>query len=97
MAKGAYKKWKERRNEGRRKVGCFDFKIYRLASSGDVPMLHPRVVMDAGERLDCNLVEKIFRGEDPLEIRCDDDVKIVLQDVQLAMLKQEVNWGDESF
>ncbi len=26
MAKGAYKKWKERRNEGRRKVGCFDSK-----------------------------------------------------------------------
>jgi len=97
MAKGAYKSWKKRRNEGRRKVGCFDFKIFRLASSGDVPMIHTRVVMDARERLDRDAVDRIFRGEDPLEMRCDNDVEIVLQEVQLTMLEQEVNWGDESF
>jgi len=97
MAKGAYEGWKIVRNRGRRKVGCFDFKIFRLADSGDVPMTHQRVVMDAGQSLDRDVVERIFRGEDPLELGRDNGVTIALQEVQLAMLEQEVNWGDESF
>ena len=97
MAKGAYKGWKIGKHRDRRKVGCFDFKIFRLDSSGDVPMTHPRVVMDAGESLDRDVVERIFKGEDPWELRRDKGVTIVLQEVQLAMLEQEVNWGDEPF
>jgi hypothetical protein len=97
MAKGAYKRWKKRRNEGRRKVGCFDFKIFRLVGSGEVPMTHRQVVMDVGKWLDKEAVNRIFRGEAPLEMICDDDVKVVLQEAQLAMLEQEVNWGEEPF
>lgn len=97
MAQGAYKEWKIDKHSDRRKVGCFDFKIFRLASNGDIPMTHPRVVMDVGERLDRDAVERIFRGEDPWEMERNIGETIVLQEAQLAMLEQEVNWGDECF
>lgn len=97
MAEGAYKGWKVRKHKSRRKVGCFDFKIFRLDSSGDVPMVHTRVITDVRGRLDRDTVDRIFRGEDPLEMGYKNDVKMVLQEAQLAMLEQEVNWGDESF
>lgn len=97
MAKGAYKKWKERRNAGRKKVGCFDFKIFRLTDSEEIPMRHPRLISDVEKNLELKAVELIFAGEDPMEIGYAEDIMIVLQEVQLAMLEQEINWGDEAF
>lgn len=97
MARGAYRQWKEIRNKDRKKVGCFDFKIFRLTSDGDLPMLHPRVIEDVGEKLNRDAVERIFRGENPLEIGLNEEVMVTLREAQLAMLEQEINWGDESF
>lgn len=97
MAKGAYKGWKRPKHSERRKVGCFDFKIFRIVSSEPVPMVHTRVITDACAVLDRNLVEEVFAGKDPQSLDLTQEESVVAQEVQLAMLEQETNWGDEPF
>jgi hypothetical protein len=53
--------------------------------------------MDTGEKLDRDVLEQVFRGKDPWELKCSNAVGIVIQEVQLSMLEQEINWGDEPF
>ena len=97
MAKGAYNGWKRRRNHGRRKVGCFDFQIYRIDGPQEVPMSHVRLVKRAPVDLTIEQIEEVFVGNDPKEVGQGHDEMIALQEAQLAMLEQEINWGDESF
>jgi len=97
VAKGAYNGWKLRRNHGRGKVGCFDFQIYRIDGPQEIPMNHVRIVKRAPEHLSIERIEEVFVGNDPWEVGHDRDEIIALQEIQLAMLEQEINWGDESF
>lgn len=97
MAKGSYKGYRKRWNEGRRKVGCFDFKIFRQAEAGAVPLVHKRVIEDALSVLSNNLVERVFAEQDPDSMSDNLTTLRVLKEVQLAMLEQEINWGDEVF
>jgi len=97
MAKGAYRGWKRAKHRGRRKVGCFDFKIFVLDDDRASPLVHQRVISDAIRCLDVRTIESVFDGHDPLEMQLTPERAKVAQEVQLAMLEQEVNWGDESF
>lgn len=42
-------------------------------------------------------VEHVFRGENPWAVGRNRAEAVVLQEAQLAMLEQEINWGDEDF
>lgn len=97
MAKGAYRGWKRAKHAGRRKVGCFDFKV--IISDGDkaTPLVHPRVISNASALLDLDIVESIFEGKDPSKMNLDSEEMRVAEEVQLAMLEQDINWGDEDF
>ena len=97
MAEGAYKGYRKKWNRGRRKVGCFDFKIFDTSGSEEMPLVHRRVIEDALSSLSGQLIEDIFSGEDPLALSEDKRVRKALNEVQLTMLEQEVNWGDEVF
>jgi hypothetical protein len=97
MAKGAYKGWKRDKHRTRPKVGCFDFKILRLDGTEEKPMVHPTVISDASGVLQLETLERIFQGEDPDRLGLPGEESLVATEVQLAMLEQEVNWGDEVF
>jgi hypothetical protein len=97
MAKGAYRLWRNRRNVGRKKIGCFDFKIFRKENNEFLPMVHDRIITDVGSKVNKNSLEQVFLGKDPHELGCDKDAMVVLQEAQLTMLEQEINWGDECF
>jgi len=94
MAKGAYRGWKRVKHVNRRKVGCFDFKIF---DTDRHPLVHPRVIAEAGRNLSREIVEKLFAGKDPFSLGLGPVKAAVCQEVQLSMLEQEVNWGDEIF
>jgi hypothetical protein len=97
MAKGAYKGWKRDKHESRRKVGCFDFKIFRTDGPVEKPMAHPSVISDAAGNLDREVLEKVFEGRDPYGLGLSDAGAILACEIQFAMLEQEINWGDEGF
>lgn len=97
MAKGAYKSWKHEKHRSRPKVGCFDFKIFRMSGSEERPMIHPTVISDAAGNLSLETLEKVFEGNDPMELGLSPGASLVATEVQLAMLEQEINWGDEVF
>ena len=97
MAKGAYRQYKHEWNKGRRKVGCFDFKIFDVSSSEPVPLVHTRTLGDAFSSADPELVEAVFMGKDPESLSNEAVATKALCEIQLAMLEQEVNWGDEFF
>jgi hypothetical protein len=97
MAKGAYKGWKRPKHFERRKVGCFDFKIFRIDGNELLPLVHTRVIDDAGQVLTKRIVEEVFSGKDPQCLGLSEGLCTVAQEVQLAMLEQEINWGDEQF
>lgn len=60
-------------------------------------MTHPRIIVDIGEKADKDIIEAIFMGEDPSKLSQNKEIKTTLQEAQLAMLEQEINWGDELF
>lgn len=97
MAEGAYKGYRKKWNHGRRKVGCFDFKIFDTSGSEEMPLVHRKVIEDALGSLSGQLIEGIFSGEDPFALSDDEIILKALNEVQLTMLEQEVNWGDEDF
>jgi hypothetical protein len=97
MAIGAYKQYRQSWNRGRRKVGCFDFKIFDVTGGSRVPLVHTKVLRDALSTLDISLVEAVFRGADPSSISDEGSIVHSLCEVQLSMLEQEINWGDEDF
>lgn len=97
MAEGAYKGYRKKWNNGRRKVGCFDFKIFDASGPEEVPLVHRKVIEDALSSLSSRLVEGVFAGEDPSSLSDDEKVLKALNEVQLTMLEQEVNWGDQEF
>lgn len=97
MAKGAYKGWKEEKNRGRRKVGCFDFKIFRIDSPKEKSLEHEDVIRRVFANSSKEAIEKAYVGEDPWEVGQNLDEKMALQEAQLTMLEQEINWGDEPF
>jgi len=98
MAKGAYDNWKKKnRAQGRDKVGCFDFKIFRLDGDNEIPMLHPRVIRDVGEYTTLESIKRVISGKDPSSEADEHSEYMILREAQLAMLEQEVNWGDEVF
>jgi hypothetical protein len=97
MARDAYRLWRKKKHENRRKVGCFDFQIYRMEGTEEVPVTHLRVVERAPALLCRDHVERVYLGEDPWEVGGTQEDALTLQEVQLAMLEQEVNWGDEPF
>ena len=97
MAKDAYRQWRKKKHENRRKVGCFDFQIYRREGAEEVPITHARVVERTPALVDREQVEKVYLGEDPWEVGGTEERILTLQEAQLAMLEQEVNWGDEPF
>jgi len=97
MAKGAYKGWKRDKHESRRKVGCFDFKIFRSDGPEERPMVHPAVISDAAGNLQRETLEKVFEGKDADRLGLSKVESALACEVQLAMLEQEVNWGDEGF
>jgi hypothetical protein len=97
MAGGAYQGYRKKWNDGRRKVGCFDFKIFDTSGPEEMPLVHRRVIEDALGSLKVPLVEGVFSGEDPFALSEDKRVRKALNEVQLTMLEQEVNWGDEVF
>ncbi len=97
MAKGAYNGWKRDKHVSRRKVGCFDFKIFRVDGSEEIPLVHPSVISDAADNLQIEVLEGIFEGKDPDMLGLSDAELVVAHEIQLAMLEQEVNWGDEGF
>jgi len=99
MAKGAYEKWKiKNRKQGRSKVGCFDFKIFKLSPDNDeVPVVHTRVINEVREHTNLAQLERIINGEDPHHIADNNNEYLILREAQLSMLEQEINWGDEVF
>jgi len=97
MARGAYEGYRKRWNTGRKKVGCFDFKIFDTTGDTDVPLVHMKVLKDALEHLDKRLIESVYIGVDPLTLSRNPEVVTTLGTVQHSMLEQEVNWGDEDF
>ena len=97
MARGAYQGWRKGRQAGRKKVGCFDFKIFRAVGPSTVPLVHTRVIPEAGLKLDRKSVEGVFSGADPHSFALAPEQLTIAQEVQLAMLEQEINWGDEQF
>jgi hypothetical protein len=97
MAKGAYKGWKNRKHRGRRKVGCFDFKIFHRNGDNLVPLVHPRVISICQDKLNLDMVDSVFEGKDPSILNGDRDQLKAAQAIQLTMLEQEINWGDEKF
>jgi len=94
MARGAYRGWKRAKHVNRRKVGCFDFKIF---DTNGRPLVHPRVIAEASSNLNREIVEKVFAGRDPFSMGLAPPRATVCQEVQLSMLEQEINWGDEVF
>jgi len=97
MAKGAYMGWKRDKHESRRKVGCFDFKIFRSDGPEERPMAHPTVISDATGNLQRETLESVFEGKDAGRLGLSEAESMLACEVQLAMLEQEVNWGDEGF
>lgn len=97
MARTAYDGWKKYKNKGRLRVGCMDFKIYFLEGDQPRPLLHPALIERVKNRVTLESAERVFAGDDPLSLSCADDVVSTLCTLQLAMLEQEVNWGDEDF
>lgn len=97
MAHGAYRGWKKNKHKGRKKVGCFDFKIFRILDSKEIPITHTRVVDSINDKIQREMIEEIFNGKDPVEIGNAEEEIQILCEIQLAMLEQEINWGDEIF
>ncbi|MFC1513466.1 hypothetical protein ACFL5P_00480 [candidate division KSB1 bacterium] len=97
MAKGAYRNWKIDKNRGRPKVGCFDFKIFRIQDESEKPIDHISIVRNVTNLNNADYIEQIFNGENPSSIKCSASEQILLREMQLAMLEQEINWGNECF
>ena len=60
-------------------------------------MVHPTVITDAAGGLSREVLERVYEGKDPMELGLSAAESLVATEVQLAMLEQEVNWGDEEF
>lgn len=98
MAKKAYVEGYRRvKHKNRKKIGTFDFKIYNISTEIETPLVHPITIENAGEILNAEMIEYVFMGNDPLNFGGTPDETTMLQEVQLAMMEQEINWGDENF
>jgi hypothetical protein len=97
MATGGYKGWKEKRNSDRPKVGCFDFKIYKYEGNERVPVNHLRTLKKLKDISSKDTFEHIFSGKDPSRLGLDEEEFLLVEEVQLEMVEQEINWGDEVF
>lgn len=97
MAQGAYNGWKMSKHIDRPKVGCFDFKIFRLIGRTYEGVSHVNTLKKLGKNLPKLAIEKVFRGEDPRYLGLSSKGLLTVEELQLEMLEQEVNWGDEIF
>jgi hypothetical protein len=84
------------KHEDRRKIGCFDFKIFLTGGDAKEALEH-RQLIESAKMLNRDLVERVFRGEDVNSLGANRQEVGVLAAIQAAMLEQEINWGMNRF
>lgn len=103
MATGAYREgWRMAKHKERNKAGCFDFKIFEGRGADREGMKHTILLEDLSGliqkgSISADMVENVFMGEDPMAMVNKAELRQTLGTVQLAMMEQEINWGNEDF